>query len=149
MEIREVEPGEGMAPATLNAEDLHRPEGRIAWLTIALGLAAAAIAAWRSTWRVGVGVLTGALLAWINFRWLQGALDALVQSSTAKTGKPTPRVPFWTYVRFFARYLLIGVVLYGMVTRFEVPILGLLGGLCALGAATMLESLYEVFVRPE
>lgn len=131
------------------AGGFSRPEWRIAWLTVALGLAAAVIVAWRTTWRPAMGVLIGALLAWVNFRWLQDALDALVRVSTAKPGKALPRIPFWTYVRFFARYLLIAVVLYGMVTRFRIPVLSLLGGLGALGAATMVESLFEVIAKPE
>lgn len=141
-----------IAPASQSAAQaarLTRPEWRIAWLTLAVGLLAAVIAAWRISWRAGCGVMVGSLLAWVNFRWLQGALDALVRVSVIGEGKSTARIPFWTYVRFFARYLLIAMVLYGMVTRFGVPILSLLGGLCALGAATMLEGLYEVIARPE
>lgn len=126
-----------------------RPEERIASLTLVLGSAAAVIVAWRNNWRSGAGVFIGALLAWINFRWLQGALDALEGISTAQPGEGTPRIPFSTYARFFARYLLIGLVLYGMVTRFGVPVLSLLGGLCALGAAAMAGSLYEIFAPRE
>lgn len=130
-------------------EAFVRPERRIAWLTLALGLVAAIIVAMVRGARPAMGVLIGAMLAWVNFSWLQGALDVLVRLSTAQRGEASPRIPFWTYARFAGRYILIAAVLYGMVTGFGIPILSLLGGLCALGAATMLEGLYEVFSGSE
>lgn len=126
-----------------------RPERRIAWLTLAIGSVAATVVAIAATPRAGVGVLLGAMLAWVNLRWLQQALDALVQLSTAQAGKARPRISSWVYFKFFARYALIGLVLYVMVSGFGIPVLSMLGGLCALGAAAMAESLYEVIARPD
>ena len=122
----------------------QRAERRIGWLTLALGCAAAAAVALLLSLRAGVGVFVGAALAWVNLRWLQQALDSLVLLSTAQVGAPKPRISFLLYVKFFGRYALIVLVLYAMVARFGVPILSLLGGLCALGAAAMVESVYEL-----
>lgn len=126
-----------------------RPERRIAWLTLAIGSATAAGVVLVVTPRAGVGVLLGALLAWVNLRWLQQALDALVQLSTAQAGEARPRISSWVYIKFFARYALIGLVLYVMVSGFRIPVLSMLGGLCALGAAAIAESVYEVIARPD
>ncbi len=131
-------------------DDVHaRPERRIAWLTLLLGGVAAVGVAVSVSRRAGVGVLVGTLLAWVNLRWLQQALDALVHLAAAQAGNPHPRVSIWVYIKFFARYVLIGLVLYVMVSRFGIPLLSLFGGLFALGAATMAESIYEVFARPD
>ena len=125
-----------------------RPERRIAWLTLLLGGAAAAGVAVGVSPRAAAGVVVGTLLAWANLRWLQQALDALVRLATAQAGKPQPRVSIWVYIKFFARYALIALLVYAMVARFRVPILSLLAGLCAVGAAALAESVYEIFVPP-
>jgi hypothetical protein len=49
------------------------------------------------------------------------------------------------YLKFIARYLLIGLVIYASVRFLAVPLLALFGGLFALGAGAMAEGLYEVF----
>src|SRR5229473_148316 len=43
----------------------------------------------------GLGGRTGggAMLAWLNFRWLGRGLDALVIASTAQEGRKKPQVP--------------------------------------------------------
>ena len=122
-------------------------ERRIVRLTLGLGfLAAIPVAIWFS-WQAGVGVFIGAVLAWINARWLQQALDALTRLSIAQAGAPKPRISAAVYVKFAARYVLMGVVIYIMMTYFAVPVVSLLSGLLALGAAAMAEFLYESATR--
>ena len=122
-------------------------ERRIVQWTLVLGaLAAFPVAFWFS-WRAGAGVFIGAVLAWINARWLQQALDALTRLSTTQAGAPKPRISSWLYVKFFGRYVLMGIVIYIMMTYFAVPVVSLVGGLLALGAATMAEFLYESVTR--
>jgi hypothetical protein len=122
-------------------------ERRIVRLTLVLGfLAAIPVALWYS-WRAGAGVFIGAVLAWINARWLQQALDALTLLSTAQAGVPKPRISAWLYLKIFGRYVLMGVVIYIMITYFAVSVVSLLSGLLALGAATMAEFLYESVTR--
>lgn len=131
------------------ASDYRRPESRIAWLTLALGCAASVAVSMGISWRAGAGVLIGALLAWVNFRWLQQALDALVRLSGAQQGASRPRISIWVYGKLFGRYALIALVAYVTVRAFAVPVLSVLGGLCALGAATMTGSIYELVARPD
>jgi len=123
-----------------------RAERRIGWLTLGLGLVAAVGVLLRVSPVAGAGVAAGAILAWLNYRWLEQTVDALVRVSTAPFGADRPRVSKWIYVKFFARYALIAVVLYAMVTRFSVPILSVLGGLASLGAGAMAEAIYEIFL---
>ncbi len=121
-----------------------RAERRIGWLTLGLGLAAAVAVLLGVSPVAGAGVAAGAILAWLNYRWLEQAVDALVRVSTVPSGAAPSRVSKWIYVKFFARYALIALVLYAMVARFSVPILSVLGGLAALGAAAMAEAIYEI-----
>ncbi len=122
-------------------------ERRIVRWTLVLGFVAAIPVALWFSWRAGVGVFIGAVLAWINARWLQQALDAITKFSTAQAGAPKPRISGWLYVKFSGRYVLMGIVIYIMMTYFAVPVVSLLSGLLALGAATMAEFLYESMSR--
>jgi ATP synthase I chain len=130
-------------------EFYHRAEDRIGYWTLVLGFAAAAIAAARISTRVGIGVGVGGVLAWINYRWLKGGISTLVSDVLVQSGEKRPQVSSWVYAKLFGRYILIAAVLYVMVTRFAIPVISVLGGLCALGAGAMVEGLYEVFTASE
>jgi ATP synthase I chain len=122
-------------------------ERRIGWLTLLIGFAAGGIVAvLRDPWW-GVGLAIGAGLAWLNFRWLRQGLDALVAASTAQSGAEQPRVPAGAYFRALFRYTLIGLSVYAIFKVLRVPLVSMMVGLCALGAATIVVSVYEI-LRP-
>jgi hypothetical protein len=122
-------------------------ERRIAWLTLVLGGAAALAAAilHRRSWAEGLAI--GTVLAWLNFRWLKRGLDALVEVSTAQEGLAKPRIPVGTWFRLLFRYGLIAFCVYVIFEYLKVPLASMVVGLCALGAATMAASVYEI-LRP-
>jgi len=133
-------------PLPAVSDDPHaRFSRRIQWLTIVLGFLGAAAIAFAISARTGAGVAIGTLLAWLNYRWLDRGLGVLVSAATAQEGSPQPRVPMGVYVRFAGRYVLIGVLVYVTVSILHVPLLAVVGGLLALGAGAMAESLYELF----
>jgi hypothetical protein len=119
-------------------------ERRISWLTLLIGfLAALFVALLRNRlWGLGLGI--GALLAWLNFRWLRQGLDALVVASTAQAGKEKPVVPLLTYFAMLFRYGLIALAVYVIFIYLRVPLVSMVVGLCALGAATIAASVYEI-----
>jgi small-conductance mechanosensitive channel len=121
-----------------------KSESRIAQLTLILGIAAAFLVAYFHGWRWGLGIFIGAGLAWLNFRWLQKGLDALASAATAQSSQPSPEVPFSTYFFAALRYLLIGLAVYVIFKVLNVPILSMIFGLCALGAATFAVSVHEI-----
>jgi hypothetical protein len=118
-------------------------ESRINRLTLIIG-AVAAVAAWAAfSPRAASGVLAGSVLAWLNARWMQEALDTLTRRSRAHSGEEPRRVSVWTWVKFFSRYGLMAAVIYVMFKYFDVPVVSILCGLLALGAAIMAEFAYE------
>jgi small-conductance mechanosensitive channel len=119
-------------------------ERRIAWLTLVFGLSSAAIAAFlhRKSWAEGLAI--GAALAWLNFRWLRRGLDALVTASKAQEGRERPKVPLATYFMTFFRYGLLALSVYVIFKYLDVPLGSLIVGLCALAAAAMVASVYEI-----
>jgi ATP synthase I subunit len=122
-------------------------EQRIAWLTLVMGAIAAGVTGVSYRWAWAAGLMIGAVLAWLNFRWLRRGLDALVAAAAAQQGAARPRVPVGTYFATLFRYALIALLVYVNFKILKVPLASMVVGLCALGAATIAASLYEV-VRP-
>ena len=122
-------------------------ERRISWLTLAIGLAAAAVAAALQQYRWSLGLVVGTSLAWINFRLLRQGLDALVEASRAQSDLKKPQVPLASYAAAALRYGLIAAVVYAIFILLHVPLLSMIVGLCALGAAAIAASVYEI-LRP-
>lgn len=137
-----------MSTTPVNIAPYAATERWIARLTLLLGfLAAVAVACfYGQNW--GGGILVGAILAWFNFRWLRQGLDALTTAATAQANQPNPQVPFATYFKALFRYGLIALAVYVIFEYLNVPILSMILGLCALGAATLAVSVYEI-LRPQ
>jgi len=125
-----------------------RTEQRIAWLTLLVGALAGAAAALLHNLMWASGLMIGASLAWLNLRWLRQGLDALVLAAEAQAGAPKPRVPVGTYFRAMFRYALIAFTVYVIFKVLKVPLASMVVGLCALGAATLAASVYEI-AHPE
>ncbi len=122
-------------------------ERRIAWLTLWFGFAAAAILTLvhRRSWAGGLAI--GSVLAWLNFRWLKRGLDVLVFASKAQEGREKPQVPLATYFTAIFRYGLLALAVYVIFKYLHVPLGSMVVGLCALAAATIAASVWEI-LRP-
>jgi small-conductance mechanosensitive channel len=135
----------GVAMEMVDVAPYALTERRIARLTLILGAIASAGACFLFSIREGAGVLIGALLAWVNFRWLKSALDTVTRAATAQAESSKARVPIGSVFGLIGRYFLIAVSVCVIFIFLGIPILSMLVGLCALGAATIGASLYEVF----
>ena len=122
-----------------------RTERRIAWLTLVFGAAVSAAAAFVGSRLWAAGLLIGAGLAWLNFRWLRRGLDALVAASAAQAGAEKPRVPLGAYFAAVFRYGLIALLAYVIFKLLRVPLASMVVGMCALAAAAIAASVYELF----
>lgn len=119
-------------------------ERRIAWLTLLFGFvgAAIAVALRHNLWAAGLAI--GTVLGWLNFRWLKRALDALVVLSTAQEGREKPKVPLTTYLAALFRYGLLGLTVYVIFMFLHVPLGSMILGFCALAAAAIVASVWEI-----
>jgi hypothetical protein len=120
-------------------------ERRIALLTLVFGSAASAASAVAGSRVWAAGLLIGAVLAWLNFRWLRRGLDALVTASAAQAGAEKPRVPLGLYFAAVFRYGLIALIVYVTFKLLQVPLASMVVGMCALAAAAIAASVYELF----
>jgi hypothetical protein len=121
-----------------------RTELRIGWLTIFFGAVAAGVAAVLGNRAWASGLVVGTILGWLNFRWLGRGLDALVLASTAQHGSEKPVVPWWNYLLALFRYALIGMIVYAIFVYRNIPLASMFFGLCALAAAAITASVWEI-----
>ena len=133
-----------MDPATPSNDLGVRTNERISRLTLILGLASALLAFFLKSHPYAAGIAVGALLAWLNFRWLDQALVVMERQATVQEGAPAVRVPRGTYAKVAGRYLLMAAAIYVTVHYFAVPLVSLIMGLLALGAGAFAASIYEV-----
>ncbi len=119
-------------------------ETLIAWLTPLFGGLAGAAAFLLHHKKWSAGLIIGAGLAWLNFRWLRQGLDGLVADAQAQAGQEKPRVPIVTYLLALLRYSLIALIVYVIFVYLHIPLGSMLVGLCALGAAAVAASVYEI-----
>jgi hypothetical protein len=133
-----------MASSAAESPTAALTESRISWLTLLIGLVAAFLTALLRDRLWSLGLAIGAALAWLNFRWLRRGLDALVVASTAQAGKERPEVPLLSYFAMLFRYGLIALAVYVIFIYLRVPLVSMVVGLCALGAATIAASVYEI-----
>ncbi len=119
-------------------------ESRISQLTLVFGALAALPVAYFHGWRWGIGIFIGAALAWFNFRWLQQGLDALTEASFAQANQKKVAVSLATYFKALFRYGLIALAVYVIFRYLNVPVLSMVLGLCALGAATSVVSVHSI-----
>jgi len=122
-------------------------EKRIAWLNFIFGAIAtiAALLLRQQGWAIGLAI--GAALAWLNFRLLGRGLDALVLQSIAQRERKKVQVPLTSYLGIAFRYALIGLAVYVIFVYLHVPLVSLILGLCALAAAAITASVWEI-LRP-
>ena len=118
--------------------DLDLAAGRISRLTLVLTGSGAAIYFAMAGWRGGCGFLLGAIVSYLNFRWLKRTVNALGETVG---GKP-PRA--WVAVVLGLRYLLLGLGAYAIVRFSEISLTAALVGLFVSTAAVILEILIEL-----
>ena len=137
-----------MTTTPIDESRYRQSESRISHLTLLFGALAALPVGYFHSWRWGAGILIGAALAWLNFRWLKQGLDALTDAATAQADRQKVKVPIGTYLRALFRYGLIALAIYVIFKYLNVPALSMILGLCALGAATFAVSVHEI-LRPQ
>ena len=117
---------------------------RIVYLTPAFGIAAAVAAAFLRRWDWAEGLVVGAALGWLNFRWLRKGLEAFTRAAANASAEKKGSGSAATYLAAMFRYALIGLAVYVSFEYLHVPLLSLASGLCALAAAIITASVWEI-----
>lgn len=127
----------------------NHDESRISRLTLIIGALAAVPVAYFQGWHWGFGILIGSVFSWLNFHWLKQGVDAFTEAASAQTNQKNARVPVLTYFKALFRYGLIALAVYAIFRYLNVPVLSMVVGLCALGAATCVVSVHSIVYPQE
>lgn len=126
--------------ATLTDEGLER---RLWKISLGLGFPVCLAALILGGLDSGLGFLAGAVLSWINFRWLKQGIDHLLDG--ARSAQLAPKRAMRAAIfKYFLRYGLIGLLLY-VTFRFDIlEVFGLFSGLLLVVAAVLVECVLQV-----
>jgi hypothetical protein len=134
-----------LPPETATAPAVgERTVRRIAYLIPSFGISAGLLAGLLHHRDWAVGIILGAGLAWLNFRWLKRGLDAFTTAAASHASPGNTRQPVATYLTAAFRYVLIGVSVYVIFKYLQVPLASIFLGLCAFAAATIAASMWEI-----
>ena len=94
-------------------------------------------------WRLSLGMLCGCVVAYLNFQWLkrgvEGLADRIVEAGKSQSSRGI-------VLRFLMRYVLMGLVAYGILSVSPASLYGLLAGLFLPVVAIACEAAYEAYV---
>jgi hypothetical protein len=132
-------------PEPLTAHFLgERTIRRVVLLTPIFGITGGLIASFLHHWDWAEGIVLGSGLGLLNFHWLKRAVEAFTAVAAAQAGAGKPRGTSATYVAAAFRYALIGLSVYVIFKYLHVPLVSIVLGLCALAAAILVASVWEV-----
>jgi hypothetical protein len=120
-------------------------ERRVEFFTLGLGMGVGLLFFFARGWPDAAGILTGAALGWVNYRWLKQGMSMMARVAAAQADAPAVRIPMSTYIKFFGRYALIIAVLYGIFSNSLLPAAAVIAGLFAPVGAVVVETLYQLF----
>jgi len=133
---------EDFEPSAAASKDALPPSNdRILWIMGIIGAGGAIAGAVASSFRFGLGIFLGTLLAFVNYFWLKSSLRRIF--SAAATGE-RPRMLAGKY---FLRYIVLAAVVAAIYATDLVPIVALILGLAAFGFAVVVEGLMRMFSR--
>ena len=115
---------------------------RIRHTMLILGAIATLVAWWIWGWRIAAGVLLGCVVSYVNFHWLERALNSLAERITAAGSKVSST---GTVFQFLLRYVFIGIGAYVIFKGSADGLYGFLGGLSLTVAAILCEAVYETY----
>jgi hypothetical protein len=120
-------------------------ERRIEYLALAIGAAGTVITWFAWGGKAATGFASGAVLSWINYRWMKQGVGTLARLSVAQTGSQRAQVPASVYLKFVGRYALLIVVAYAILRSFKPPAASLLAGFFTIIAAVLVEMVGQLF----
>jgi hypothetical protein len=127
-------------PSAREMADYAATIRRIERMIVAAGVVCAAGVVIPLGWPLALGVLAGAAMAWLNFRWLAATVNAIgariVHAHSRERGAAI-------VVRGIGRILLMAIAAYVIFTCSVRGLLGFLAGLAMPVIAVMCEAVYE------
>ena len=86
---------------------------------LAIGVAGTVITWFAWGGEAAAGLASGAVLSWINYRWMKQGVGTLARLSVAQTGSQRAQVPASVYLKFLGRYALLIVAAYAILRSLQ------------------------------
>lgn len=118
------------------SETISISHRRILWTLGAVTIVLAIVGFVLDSWEFGLGVVIGGVLAIVNYYWLKVSLKR-VFVQIANGGER----PQFLAIRYFGRYLTLGVILLIIFLTKIVPVLAVVLGLASFALAIVVEGL--------
>jgi hypothetical protein len=131
--------------SSANAGGPRSSDRRIEIITICLGLGGAVCAGFARGGRMALAVAAGAVLSWLNFRWLKGGVDTIARFAIAQRGGEKVIVPRRIYFKFLGLFAVIILTAYAILKYFILPLPGVLAGFFAAVVAVLVEAIGQLF----
>lgn len=116
--------------------------GRIRHSMLVLAAIAVVFAWFIWGWRIAAGVLLGCMISYVNFHWLERALNAMAERITTAGSEVSST---GTVLRFLLRYVFIGIGAYAIFKGSPASLYGFLGGLSLTVVAILCEAVFEAY----
>jgi hypothetical protein len=91
--------------------------------------------------RFGFGVLFGGALAFLNYYWLKRSTAAIFDNAVSGVNA------VFVSLRFFLRYIAVGVVILAVHFSGAMPAVAVIAGLSAFATAVVVDGLISIFRR--
>ena len=118
-------------------------EVRLVKISLLIGLFVTVILLLLGKFLLAISFILGSLISFLNFLWLKQGIDTLI--TTTKVGsKGIKRSIRSVILKYFIRYIFIGLVLYGIVYFESFEAVGAFSGLFLFVAAVLIECCYHL-----
>lgn len=115
-------------------EEISSVEKRL-WRLLLISLAAeVVVSSILADWQFTAGVIIGGSLAVINFRMMQNSVRGILTTESSSFA-----------IKFFLRYVIIGLVVLIFHLLETVSVIGILVGICSFVVALMLEAMIQFY----
>ena len=113
---------------------------RILWTMAIIAVIGSLTSFFLVSGRFGAGVFFGGILSFVNYYWLKISLRKIFESAVASGQKQR-----FLAIRYFSRYLTLGIVLVFVFLTKIVPIIAVVLGLSSFALAIMIEGFIRLF----
>ena len=111
---------------------------RILWTMAIVVITASILSSVFVSRQFGLGLLTGGILAFLNYYWLKISLKRIFDNAIAG------EKPSFLSLNYFLRYLGLGLVIYIIYLTQVVPVVSVLLGLCVFAIAIVIEGFLKI-----
>ena len=123
--------------------NIENVENRLVTISLLIALFVTSVLLLLGKFLLALSFTLGALISFLNFLWLKQGIDTLI-ATTKKDSKGIKRSIRPVILKYFLRYIFIGLILYVIVYFESFEAVGAFAGLFLFVAAVLIECCYHL-----